>query len=139
MLLTFKEQFVDLIQSGIKIHTIRSDPKGRFEPGKKLHFWKDNPRNPQKEPYRFKVGNVVSVQDCLIDPNNGFVLIDGAIIFDRLSELNLLARNDGFESFDQMVTEWFDCRRTYKIVHWTDFVYTKEHEESDDLQDYIPF
>lgn len=54
MILTFSNpSFVDKIQRGEKIHTIREDKKVRWFAGRQIHFWKGNPRN--KGSYAFEV------------------------------------------------------------------------------------
>ena len=133
MLLTFsKQQFVDRIKSGIKIHTIREDQHNRWKPGMSIQFWFGNPRNvkSKNKPYHFANGVCIAVDNItlgyLYDEANGkffkafsskvdphivrhFEEIYGKFWGDPVNELvGKLAINDGFDDADEMYSWFFD-------------------------------
>lgn len=128
MILGFKERFEDLIKSGSKIHTIRTDKSNRWKPGMFIHFAKGVRT---KNYINFHMGFCHSVQQLKIEyiPYEGqtkglvadiFVSIDGRLLNNE--EVNVLAKNDGFQSASDFL-EFFDKDFTGKIIHWTDFKY----------------
>jgi len=134
MILSFsKDRFVDMINSGHKIHTIREDKSNRWKPGMKIHFWRGNPRNTgaKVKPYEFKKGLCTSVQNIKIistiglftgEPN--FVIeLDGKCVGERIKDL--ICKNDGLlnEQFKKWFVPSFPFTFSGKIIHWTDFKY----------------
>ena len=102
MILTFsKQQFVDRIISGVKIHTIREDKTDRWKEGTKIHFWKGNPRNVKLKPYPFGESICTKVVDIRIDLWRDSVYAD-----DHFLNLKELAVNDGFNNWVEMKS-WF--------------------------------
>lgn len=108
-----------------KLHTIRADVKGRWQPGKLIHFVINN-RQPNY--YQFApVLPCVSVQaiDIRYMPEGvnlkSFkVYVDGKRLL--LPELEVLASNDGFDSVRDFM-DYFNTDFTGKIIHWTNFKY----------------
>jgi hypothetical protein len=114
MVLGFKKQFPEKIINGEKIHTIR---KGyRWKAGTKIHF-ATGVRT--KNYNQFNSGVCVSVQSIEIYYPSGNVIIDGELFHKKVT----LARNDGFDSFEEL-QDWFG-KGIFKgqIIHWTDFKY----------------
>lgn len=120
------------ILNGVKIHTIREDNTDRWKQGMKIHHCYSFR---SKDGYRcFLQGECKSTQLILIvfDVIHG-ILIAIDRVHQREHEIELLAKNDGFESVQQMI-DWFlpkdkNGKRTKwtfsgKIIHWTDFKYT---------------
>lgn len=105
-----------------KIHAIRRDSGNRWKPGNEIDFW-INYRT--KKQFRFAPRTLVmSVQEIkIIYPKRGgyYVVIDGRAIYYK-DELNILAKNDGFDSLEEFFA-WFNGDFTGKIIHWTDFKY----------------
>ena len=121
MILSFsKDAFVLGIKTGVKIHTIREDAGDRWKSGRKIHFWKGNPRNVTKNPYQFMEGECKSVQKIFIHYNERLVNIDGRII--SREEVDELAIADGFENTEEFF-KWFGEDFNGKLIHWTDKVY----------------
>lgn len=127
MLLTFsKFQFVTLIRSGVKIHTIRLDRGKRWAKGVRIHFWKGNPRNVKSNPYAFDHDKDVCVSTQIIqiyhspDGHHHSVAIDGRPL--GHDEIEILAKNDGFSSSKEFF-KWFSDDFTGKIIHWTEHKY----------------
>jgi hypothetical protein len=126
MILSFKPQFVKPIVEGNKIHTIRLDPKRRWKPGMKIHF-ATGVRT--KHYCNFKMGVCKSIQKIDMFKGAGY---PDLWLDDEYRELHILkqiAKNDGFDSFDDFV-EWFfpghtDSVRRFEgvLIHWTDFIY----------------
>lgn len=137
MLLTFsKDRFVDQIKDGLKIHTIREDPKNRWKKGMKIHFWRGNPRNAKSgaAPYQFLEGRCMGVQGIIIlradvseRQKHGLIVLvqskklkNERWLFD--DQIEELAKNDGL-TVDEF-REWFvpESTKTFtgKIIHWTD-------------------
>lgn len=130
MLLTFsKEQFQYKTEAGIKIHTLRKDPRGRWKPGMKIHMWLHNPRNVSKHPFCFDQGKkVVSIQKVRLLSKERMVLIGRGTYHTMLDQESWqimpmldqeLAINDGFESTASFWA-WFKEDFEGVIIHWTD-------------------
>lgn len=113
-----------------KIHTIRRDEKNRWKPGTKIDFF-INCR--QKNMFRFApVLPVMSIQKIEIVyytdrevlredlPPKKAVAIDDRRL--KEEEIELLAKNDGFDSVEEFF-KYFNDDFEGKIIHWTDFKY----------------
>jgi hypothetical protein len=137
MILSFKENLVQPIVDGTKIHTIRTDKTDRWTVGRKIDFWKGNPRNPQCNPYNFsdKVPHETTcqgIQSIQIYWGNSTpcagvlpVIIVNGIKRKTEEFIGALAKNDGFHNwFDFMKWEsWYFQDFEGKIIHWTNFRY----------------
>jgi hypothetical protein len=131
MLLTYSiESFVEDIKNGVKIHSMRADPKNRWKAGMTIQHWKDNPRNVKNNPYHFKNDVCVSVQkvtmvyiDNPIYPHSVIVSID----LNSLSwkEIEELMKNDGFKSEYDFINFFFKESEKWEgnLIHWTDKKY----------------
>ena len=124
MVLGFKPQFEDLIQTGQKKHTIREDKHDRWKAGRVIHF-ATGVRT--KRYTHFKTGQCVSVQ--AIEINYDYTQPVGpcvsVFIDDRFlhpDEIKILAKNDGFEDTSEFF-DWFNKDFKGKIIHWTDLKY----------------
>lgn len=125
MILPFKEQFVQPINEGIKIHTIREDLHNRWHPGIKMHM-ATGVRTKHYHCFNDK-HKCVSTQKITIniirfgcEMRIAFVVIDGRqLLFD---EVVTLAKNDGFANLDQF-KDWFIGGFDGKLIHWTPFKY----------------
>ena len=122
MILSFsKQQFVDRIKSGVKIHTIREDKHNRWKPGMKIQFWFGNPRNTRSKnkPYHFANGECCDVNRIKLDyaipeEKNGKSLDFSLSINTELAYMKSygsmafedIAINDGFDNSDEMFA-WF--------------------------------
>ena len=115
MILSFKPQFVDKILDGIKIHTIREDPLGRWKSGKLIHF-ATGVRT--KKYHCFKKGICIGTQKIKI--HCGDVYVDGELL--ELSVIEAISSNDGFYSIYDF-NLWFEEDFEGVIVHWTNFKY----------------
>lgn len=118
MLLTFtKPQFKDLIKQGIKQHTIREDKNNRWKVGNSIQFWMCNPRNihAKNKPHQFGIGVCSKVVPISIYPKNDAIICDGYGL--SMSEIEDLAINDGFESWEDMKT-FFTEDFVGKIIFW---------------------
>ncbi|MEC3875960.1 hypothetical protein [Chryseobacterium salviniae] len=103
-----------------KLHTIRKDDKNRWKPGMMIDFF-INAR--QKDMFRFAPRiPVVSIQyiGILHYRDNSEVNIDGRYLFP--SEVEKLAKNDGFESVDDFF-QYFNEDYNGIIIHWTNLKY----------------
>lgn len=127
-----------------KIHTIRglSYPVeiNRFKKGDKIHFVINN-----RTKNRFQFAPVVpvvsnqvmrihyggrkypTVQIFNIDKygklrENAVRYLDPSSHFYYMTELDVLAKNDGFENVDSFL-EYFDMDGFFNIIHWTNFRY----------------
>ncbi len=134
MILGFKEKFVEPILNGSKIHTIRVDKNRRWNGGRIIHF-STNVRTLKQN--QFDLGTCRSVEDILISRygNTVVIIIIGE---DTITSINYLdsgdhvvldeiASNDGL-TVEEFV-EWFVPGEhdffAGRIIHWTDFSYTK--------------
>lgn len=131
MLLGYKDQFVQKLQSGVKIHTLRAKRKLQIEPGDKLqHYGKVRQRGMFKiMPDNHCVSNQeVQIWDYSDDVR---VHVDGK----QLSKLDQaeFCINDGFDSWDDFKAFWLNHPKRNEIRdeddaiifsgvchHWTD-------------------
>ena len=122
MILGFKEQFVEKIKSGQKIHTIREDKNRRWQKGKKIHF-ATGVRT--KNYNQFKEGECKSIQVVHITPFDRSISIGANGRLNRLDLKNntMFAKYDGFDNEEEF-WKWFDKPFWGVIIHWTDFVYS---------------
>lgn len=120
MLLTFTlPKFENLIKSGVKKHTIRVDKTNRWEVGRKIEFWKGNPRNVKSNPYQFGTGEVDRILHIEIHPETNQIII-GADCYNNTEVLNKVAVSDGFENWEEMKT-FFTEKTIGKLIFWKDF------------------
>jgi len=116
MVLAFKNQFVQPILEGTKIHTIREDKFNRWKPGYLINM-ATGVRTPNYK--EFKKCVCVSTQEIEFT-------IDSCIIIDNRTlywnDLLRLSFNDGFETFDDFY-DFFELPFKGKIIHWTSFKY----------------
>ncbi|MFH0865770.1 MAG: hypothetical protein V1904_06220, partial [Bacteroidota bacterium] len=125
MILTFsRDSFVESIKSGVKKHTIREDKYNRWKKGRKIQFWRGNPRNIKANPYQFGEGICSNVASIAIFPDKNKIQIsydnNDLLILKKEQSLNDLAVNDGFESWGEM-KKWFNKNFIGKIIFWTKF------------------
>lgn len=127
MILPFKQQFVEPINNGTKIHTLRDDIKERWQEGMKIHMV-INLRQPTQETFNDK-HTCTGIQKVKFTyGSEGFkVSIDDKEL--TMEQLNLLAKNDGFISL-RGFKDWFiplieknGGSLTQRLIHWTDFRY----------------
>lgn len=117
MILGFKQQFVDKIMSGHKIHTLREDKKNRWSRYHIIHF-ATGVRT--KDYHCFLTRHCVSVQNITIEPIEKVVYVDGKWLSDK--GIQALVKNDGFDSIQEF-WQWFDKPFEGKIIHWTSLKY----------------
>lgn len=132
----------DLIRAGIKIHTMRDDPKDNWRAGRLIHHC----TGLRSANYNcFKIDTCVSTQRVLMvlafhKAKKGVPAgwqLHITVDRHRLStdEISLLIRNDGFNSYTDF-RNWFfpltakgiyrKTMRVVKLIHWTQFMYTKK-------------
>lgn len=107
---------------GRKIHTIREDKHGRWKAGQGIHFVINN-RTPNRIQF-LPVSPVKSTQQIIIRNlfNDRNVWIGEHQL--SMSEIEALAKNDGFSSADDFWS-WFSGQDFEgKIIHWTDYTYS---------------
>lgn len=113
-----------LIKSGVKIHTLREDPKDKWFADKKIHHC----TGVRTKKYRCFLQNVCkSIQGIVIYNEATLFAPIQVIVNDRelsLQEINVLAVNDGFNSTKEFI-KWFFKKKgrkkwVGKIIHWTD-------------------
>ncbi len=127
--MTFDKQFVEPIQKGIKLHTIRQDVTNRWKKGVSIHFkhWTGRPyHSPMAD--IIPVKPVVSKQRVFMSITQGRVCIsiDSKELF-GYPERNEFAINEGFENWEAfenyfypIVEDMEDEVCTAKLIHWTD-------------------
>jgi len=102
--------FLDKIESGAKVQTIRSLRKYPIKEGEKLRLWWKS-RSPKEG--RF-LGESVCVKITPIVINEDHIKM-GGVILDSLTALGYFARRDGFASWDEM-TKYFRPRFGEELV-----------------------
>jgi hypothetical protein len=119
-LYNFQPRFVPKILSGEKTHTIRSIRRFPDQPGDLMHLYTGlrhkGARRLMCVPC-VKVEEIEIKDGIFFDEKHASVTIDG-VNLDR-SECELLARRDGFDSFEQMIQFWRG-RLPFRghIIHW---------------------
>jgi len=132
MILTYsKIEFIDLILSGQKIHTIRTDETRRWKAGMPIQHWSGNPRNTRakNKPREFAKGVCSGVQpiqiECTHRSNWGiqFRVIVGLKVL-SVAETIALARNDGL-TLDEFAYWFLKDQDVFvgRIVHFTEKKY----------------
>jgi hypothetical protein len=121
MILAFKQQFVEPILSGRKIHTLQEDLAGRWETGNNIQM----ATGVGTKNYNcFMKSECVSTQDISIiweDDKLMPSIIIGGYLF-SYGFYGILGRNDGFTGAMGFL-KWFNKDFHGKIIHWTDFKY----------------
>ncbi|MWB92968.1 hypothetical protein GON26_01210 [Flavobacterium sp. GA093] len=113
-----------------KIHSIREDPKDRWEKGKKIDFF-INVR--KKDMFRFApVLPVVSTQSVYMSYAYNDIIeisINGQQLHDQNKILEFV-KNDGFDTWEDFFNYFYPLIRktkdnwyAAKIIHWTDLKY----------------
>jgi len=115
---------------GVKIHTIRADPKNRWRVSMPIHFVVNN-----RTPKRFQFAPTIpvkAIQEIYIRWSGVvvYVSIDGKHFYDNGTNqpeifehrMLFLAKNDGFDSVEDFF-KYFNTNFKGKIIHWTDFMY----------------
>lgn len=129
MLLTYSvPSFVEDIKNGVKIHSIRLDPKNRWKAGMTIHQWKGNPRNVKNNPYHFQNDVCKSVQRISIywTFNTLDIIIDKEHYL-KDYKMEELIHNDGFETIEHFIKFFFGSKSSGtwhgNLIHWTDKKY----------------
>jgi hypothetical protein len=120
MILSFSEKnFPQLIMDGVKKITFRKDTANRWKVGNKIEFWYKNPRNTRNKsdmPYCFGNGYVFEKYPAMIDFKNKIALINGIALSGNI--LEIVARDDGFESFKAMADFFKSDSFTGIMIVW---------------------
>lgn len=120
MILGFNPMFVEPILEGNKIHTLRKDTFDRWKPWRTAQM----ATGVRTKNYRmFDERIIVSTQRVDIKHTKAFgmeVRVEGRSL--TQPEIELLARNDGFKSYEDF-EKWFSEDFSGKIIHWTPFKY----------------
>ena len=125
MILSYsRDSFVKDILLRKKRHTIRADKHNRWHVGRKIHFWRGNPRNTRgkNKPYQFATGVVQEIKRIVIThAKTGSILKNVTITVDGISlnkeEQEGLAYSDGFSCLTEFLL-WFDKDFTGKLIIW---------------------
>jgi hypothetical protein len=126
MNLPFKNQFKDKILSGEKIHTIRKN-SSKWTIGKKIHFVTGMRT---KNHDCFKQGKCMGLQEFAIYWRGNTVYPVAVFVSGRtltLDEVEILAKNDGFNTVDDFY-RWFNADFKGIIIHWTDYLYHQNQQ-----------
>lgn len=127
MLLGFKNQFVEPIIEGEKIHSIRDDIFDRWKPGNTIHMCTGLRT---KKLNIFLIKPCISVQKIVIDTyHEGICVLNYTHVIRHHwlepTEIQILIRNDGFKRSSDF-WEWFrsDLKLVpKKLIHWTHLTY----------------
>lgn len=120
--------FVEKIQSGSKIHTIRTDTHDRWESGKMIIFsiWTGRPYYSKMFEFAPRLP-VVSVQKVFMKLHQEELKVSIDDKYLNNSAIEELAINDGFDSVEDFeryfISQMKDNQYSGKIIHWTDFKY----------------
>lgn len=119
-LYNFKKQFVPLIESGEKTHTIRAIRKHPEKAGNTVHLYTGLRHKGARLLFR---STCVKVEEITIDACGHECNCDGAIEINGVSlskdECEALAKRDGFNDFNSMLDFWAG-RLPFKghVIHW---------------------
>lgn len=117
-----------------KIHTMRTDEKGRWKKGNLIHPVINN-----RQPDRFQFAPILNCSgteriSLIHRYARTIVMIEETFYCDSDDPKMIeLANNDGFDSVDDFFA-WFNEDWTGKIIHWTPFRYVQEAIEVKDEQ-----
>lgn len=129
MNMMFEKQFIEPLQKGVKIHSIRVDEKNRWKGFRVIHFkaWSG-------KGYRSSMIDIIerkSMQSTQrvfmsIEPDGLHMTVGTHELFGR-HEKEEFAINDGFKDwnafedyFYPLVEKMEDQTYTAKLIHWTD-------------------
>ena len=115
MIIGFKNQFIESIMDGTKIHTIRIDKYERWKSGNSIQMV-CNFRTKEQRQFNSSICYGVQRIEFFMDS----IWIDGRKL--KSIEIRLLALNDGFQSTSDFLN-WFNGGFVGKIIHWTQFRY----------------
>lgn len=124
--------FKPKIRAGIKIHTMREDKNNRWKVGMSIQL----AHGVRTKYYDCFMEAVCTRIDTVRIEYKGAQGTPEVFINDRrlgIFEMILLATNDGFDSFAEFL-EWFCVSGTYRLIHWTEFVYTGDRAQLDEIQ-----
>ncbi|SHF96843.1 hypothetical protein SAMN05444008_11534 [Cnuella takakiae] len=121
MVIGFKQQFVPYILSGIKIHTIRTDPHNRWRQGMKMHM-ATGVRTRDYEQFNLEVVRSIQKVEIRHYPKGKKIVAIDEDPIKTLVMLKQLVHNDGFLTTSDFFA-WFNCNYKGKILHWTPFQY----------------
>lgn len=117
MILPFKEQFVEPIKKGVKIHTIREDKHGRWQIGRKIHL-ATGVRTKNYKLFATAVCTNVDIIKIYFAPMAKLPVIivnDNKLTLEQMIDL---AKNDGFNDLIELV-EWFEYKDFEgRIIYW---------------------
>lgn len=127
MVLSFKNQFVDKILDGSKIHTIREDKHNRWQVGSLINFATGVRTKDYKQ---FHQDICTGVQQIIIKPETKEIFIpqhDNSMTYvvnGKMTPIGVyqLAIHDGFNHVSEF-WEFFNKPFEGNIIHWTDFKY----------------
>lgn len=116
-----KSNFPNKIERGVKIHSMRMDPKKRWRVGMKIQL----AYYEAKMKYQLiKEVEVVSIQDVVIkwyeESCAPVVKIDGRTLW--IAEIIVLSLNDGFDNVKDFYN-YFNMSGVFRLIHWTSFAY----------------
>ena len=122
MILGFKPDFVPLIISGNKVHTIRAG--SRWVAGQPISFCAN--LGPDNLPKFQPDGVALAVQAIRVEEIHGTYLVelDGRQLLS--AELAEFVRRDGFESAEQLfhfLAGYHGLPFVGQLIHWTDLLY----------------
>jgi hypothetical protein len=125
MVIGFKNQFVEPILNGSKIHTIREDSHNRWVVGRRMDMATGvRTKNYNKFSEKICLGIQTIEIKWYFPPSDSFakksvqVFIDGKNVSHKDRIIDSLVRNDGFKDRRDFF-EWFSDDYKGKIIHWT--------------------
>lgn len=126
MILTFSDKrFPTRIINRQKTHTVRYDPQGRWHPGREIHYWMHNPRNKEKNPFHFATGTVEDVASIALEPKRNKIWLTEGWGDTKEYDPEKFAKNDGFDSVDEMWA-WFHRPVVMSLIYFADDIVTEE-------------
>lgn len=141
MILAFEPRFVPLVQNGTKVHTLRSDVKGRWHKGRKIHLWEKSPHRGGK-PFELNGKHELictGVEECHIAVEckgarlHTIVRIGGSGMIGAYQLTNaekaMFWRRDGFSSEEEALAYFYPDSSQFndgdahlfeaRLIHWT--------------------
>jgi hypothetical protein len=120
-LLNFHRRFVSRIKDGSKTHTIRGKRKRPIKAGETLHLYTGLRHKGAELIMRApcaRVEDIKMVSDESHIAERVHVFIEG-VELDR-DEKEAFARRDGFDSFCQMIMDWWNGLLPFNgdVIHW---------------------
>ncbi len=108
---------IQLIIDGVKIHTLREDPKERYKVGMIL----DHCTGIRTKKFKKHLQNTCTrIDQVYVNPRNKTVQVNGVLLTEL--EKQIFIANDGFPD-QESFWNWFNQPKNLRLIQWTKHKY----------------